>query len=83
MFIKNLQKLARIWNLEFSAVGAILGIAGLATLSIVFPTTLIIIPAALCGWGIGVFHGIEGEINRNKRIKYIEEILESNGDSPA
>lgn len=78
--MENLQRWMRTWNLEISAVLAVVGLIGLGILGIMFPTALIVVPAALCGWAMGVFHGIQSEINRNKRINYIEGVLKTKND---
>lgn len=53
--------------LEISGAGAIVGICGLVAVTVEWPTTLAIAPAALFGWAIGVFHGVQAEIMRRAR----------------
>lgn len=56
------------YNLEISAAAAILAITVLAVIIPMFPDQWMIGLAVLLGWFIGVFHGILGEMRRNRKL---------------
>lgn len=52
------------YNLEISGIAAVAGLIGLVALSVFWPDSMLIAPAAICGFGVGMFHGVLGEMNR-------------------